>query len=187
MKGAPVIKNILVLHASPRSEGNSRALAEMFMAGAEAAGHQIRCINIGKADIKPCIACDHCRNNANNCLYQDDMQELYPAIKGSDCVVFAAPLYFYGLPAQLKAVLDRFYAFGPDYSFLQGKDCVLLMTAADTSKNCFDGAVKNYQLALINYLGWHDKGMLLVGGVNAAGAIKDNPALAEAYRLGYNI
>ena len=180
-------KNILVLHASPRVEGNSHTLAEMFIAGAEAAGHQINRVNIGKANISPCTACEYCRRNDHICLHNDDMTNIYPALKGADCVALVSPLYFYGFPAQLKAVMDRLYAFGPDYDFIRGKECVLLMTAADTAPEAFDGALKTYEQALLEYLGWEDQGALLVPGVNAAGDIKDSPALAEAYRLGFAI
>ena len=53
-------KNVLVLHCSPREGGNTHSLAEMFSAGAEASSHRVTRLNIGKAIIGPCVACDYC-------------------------------------------------------------------------------------------------------------------------------
>lgn len=179
-------KNILLLHASPRLHGNSHTLAETFIAGAEAAGNWVQRINVGQAKISPCMACEYCRSNHHQCCQDDDMEKIYPAIIAAECVVLAAPLYFYDWPAQLKLVIDRLYALGPEYA-VRHKDTALLMTAADDDPQAFDGAVKTYQLALTDYLQWQDRGRILVAGVNAAGAIQDHPALAEAYKLGFTI
>lgn len=177
-------KNILILQASPRLEGNTHTLAEMFRAGAETSGHRVRQINIGKANISGCHACNYCRDNDHTCQLDDDMQKIYSALLCADCVVFAAPLYFFGLPSHLKSVLDRLYAFGPEYFQKEG---VLLMTAGDNDKRVFEAAKKNYQMAVLEYLHWTDKGMLLVPGVYAPSDIKDNPALLEAYKMGFNL
>lgn len=179
-------KNILVLHASPRANGNSYTLAETFITGAEAAGNWVSRINVAMANIAPCTACDYCRQHEHHCCQDDDMQKIYPALLGADCVVLAAPLYFYDWPAQLKVVIDRLYAFGPQYP-IRHKETALLMTAADQNPAAFAGAEKTYQLALLDYLQWQDRGRILVPGVNAAGAIQDNPALVEAYKLGFAI
>ena len=180
------MKNILLLHSSPRKNGNSNALAESFMAGAEAAGHKVHRINIGQTDIHPCIACEYCRTHNQQCRFNDAMQDIAAAVLAADCVVMAAPLYFYGLPAQLKVVIDRFYALGPEYP-IRGKETALLMTAADTTVSSFDAAVKNYELALVDYLKWQDRGIILVPGVYDTEDIQDNPALDEAYQLGLSI
>ena len=179
-------KNILVLHASPRLNGNSHTLAETFITGAEAAGNWVKRINVALAKVEPCTACEYCRTHEHQCCQDDDMQKIYPSIIGSDCIVLAAPLYFYDWPAQLKLVIDRLYAFGPQYQ-IRHKETALLMTAADKDPQAFSGAEKSYELALVDYLQWKDRGRILVNGVNAAGSIQDNPALVEAYKLGLSI
>lgn len=182
----PMPKNVLILHASPRLNGNSQTLAETFAAGAEAAGHWVSRISLAQAQISPCQACGYCRGHQHRCRLEDDMDKIYPAILGADCVALAAPLYFYDWPAQLKLAIDRLYAFGPEYS-IRDKETVLLMTAADQDPQSFGGAEATYQLALVDYLRWRDRGRILVGGLNEAGAIEGHPALIDAYKLGYTI
>jgi multimeric flavodoxin WrbA len=179
-------KNVLVLHCSPREGGNTHSLAEMFSAGAEAAGHRVNRLNIGKAIVGPCAACGYCREHDHICVQEDDMVEILGAIVAADCVAFAAPLYFFGLPAQMKLVLDRLYTLGPQYP-RHNKETVLLLAGASSRPQDYEAAVKNYQLALIDFLKWQDKGVLLAPGVSAAGEIKENPILAEAFKIGFNL
>ena len=67
-------KNILVLHASPRLNGNSHTLAETFITGAEAAGNWVKRINVALAKVEPCTACEYCRTHEHQCCQDDDMQ-----------------------------------------------------------------------------------------------------------------
>ncbi len=177
-------KKILICHSSPRKGGNSDILADRFADGARAAGHQITQLPIGQLSISGCLACEYCHEHDNKCLIDDDMRSVYPQLATADCIVFAAPLYYYTLPTQLKAVIDRFYAID-DGSFK--KECVLLMTAMDDKENTFAAAAMAYQLAMVDYLGWKDCGQIFAGGVSDIGAINGHPALEQAYQLGLHI
>lgn len=179
-------KNVLVLHCSPREGGNTHSLAEMFSAGAEASSHRVTRLNIGKAIVGPCIACDYCREHDHICIQQDDMPQILGAIVAADAVAFAAPLYFYGLPAQMKLVMDRLYALGPQYP-RHNKEAVLLLAGGSSKPEDYEGAIKNFQLAFIDYLKWTDRGILIAPGVYAMGEIKENPILAEAFKIGFNL
>ena len=74
--------------------------------------------------------------------------------------------------SRIKAFIERFYCIAEEdpnpplgrYERYPVKDCALLMTAADNFFWTFDQAVSYYQFALVNYIGFHDKGMLLAGG-----------------------
>ncbi|MDO4582112.1 MAG: flavodoxin family protein [Bacillota bacterium] len=177
-------KSILILNGSPRKNGNSRQLSLHFQQGAEAAGHTVKTIELGNAKLNGCLACEYCRRNAHQCVQKDAMAEVYAAINEADTIVFCAPVYFYGLPVQIKTVFDRLFAYGPEYL---RRDCLLLMTAGDTDAAVFGACELNYKLALLDYLHWQDKGRILVAGVYEPGAIKDNPALQQAYELGKNL
>ena len=109
---------------------------------------------------------------------------MVPKIKSADCIVFASPLYFWTVSARIKAFIERFYCIaGEDpnpplgrYEAYPIKDCALLMTAADNFFWTFEQAVSYYQFALVNYIGFKDKGMLLAGG---CGDTNGKPQIAE--------
>ena len=105
-------------------------------------------------------------------ITKDSFNELVPKIKDADCIVFASPLLFWTISAQLKALIERFYCIAEEdpnpplgrYEKYPSKDCALLMTSADNFFWTFEQAVSYYQFTLVNYIGFHDRGMLLAGG-----------------------
>ncbi len=123
---------------------------------------------------------------------------MVPKIKDADLIVFASPLYFWTLSARLKAFIERFYCIAEEdpnpplsrYEKYPQKDCALLMTAVDDFFWTFEQAVSYYQFTLVNYIGFHDKGMLLAGGcgdTNGKPQIANTKHLEEAYLFGKNI
>ena len=174
-------KQILILNTSPRKKGNSHLLSAALSQGAEAAGHQVEILDLGASSIQPCLGCDHCRREPGICVQKDGMDKVREAIDRADMVVFSGPLYYYGLPAQMKIVIDRLYAYGAAYP---KRSCMLLMTCADQEMKSFAAAELNYQMGLLDYIGWQDVGRLLVPGLHEAGAIAGHPALETAYEMG---
>lgn len=182
-------KKIIVLNGSPRTNGNTAALAAHFVKGAESAGHEVRRFDLQKMDIKPCLGC--CaggKDPKHPCVQRDGMDEIYPAFMEADIVVLASPMYFWSFTAQLKAAIDRSFAvteLDPNYR-PPHKECAMLMAAEGDSESNF-APVKDFYASLLGHLGWKDLGMVLAGGVMAPGDIAGHPALEEAEALGASI
>lgn len=174
-------KHILIINTSPRLSGNSHALSAELARGAEAVGHNVEIIEAGNADIHPCLGCDHCRRNKSACVHKDAMTGILAAIDRADVVAFSGPLYYYGLPAQMKLIMDRFYIYNRQYP---RRECLLLMTCADQGTKSFAAAEHNYQMALIDYIGWRDRGRILADSVNDPEDIQGRGELQQAYELG---
>ena len=122
-------KNILVLTGSPRSNGNSFMLADAFIKGAEEAGHRIQRFDAARKQIDGCRACNQCFKHGKACLFDDDFNSLAPILEEADVLVLATPLYWFSFPTQLKAALDKFYAFMAGGRPLKIKECALLVSA----------------------------------------------------------
>jgi multimeric flavodoxin WrbA len=182
-------KKILLLNGSPRANGNTSRLSGAFTKGAERAGHAVHRFNIGEMDIHPCVGClGGGRDKGSPCTQKDGMEKIYPVFMEAEVLVFASPLYCWSFTAQMKAVIDRFFAVteamsgGTDYHTPQ-KDCLLLIAAEGSDKDNFKPIVDYYR-SLLGFLGWTDKGMILAGGVLHSGDIEKTPFLAEAERMG---
>lgn len=113
-------------------------------------------------------------------------------------IVFASPLYFWTVSSRIKAFIERFYCIAEEdpnptlgrYERYPVKDCALLMTAADNFFWTFEQAISYYQFALVNYIGFNDKGMLLAGGcgdTNGKPQIDKTEHLEQAYLFGKNL
>lgn len=147
--------------------------------------------------MKGCLGCNACRYG-KPCIQKDGFNGLVPKIKETDLILFASPLYFWTVSARIKAFIERFYCIAEEdgnppfgrYEKYPVKDCALLMTAADNFFWTFEQAVSYYQFALVNYIGFHDKGMLLAGGcgdTNGKPQIGQTTRLQAAYEFGKNI
>ena len=174
---------ILVLTGSPRKNGNSATLADHFINGAKEAGHSVERFDAAFKKVHPCIACNACGMDGP-CVFKDDFEFVRKHIIEADCVVFATPMYYFGISAQLKAVIDRFYAING--SIHVPKKAVLLMTYANTAAS-EAMPIKSHYDVLLKYLGWTDAGQVIAPGVWPVGAIKGTKYPEQAYRLGKNL
>ena len=160
---------ILVITGSPRRKGNSAILADNFIKGAEEAGHTVFRFDAAFKKVHPCTGCNHCGMDGP-CVFNDDFNEVRSNIIDADAVVFASPMYYFGLSAQIKTVIDRFYAINGQIHV--SKKTALLMTYADTVAKEAQPIISHYE-TLINYLGWEDCGRVIASGVWTAGSVKN--------------
>ena len=138
---------ILGFQGSPRKKGNTNYLLSLFMNEAENLGAQTRIIEVAQKNIVPCIGCGYCEKKGYCITKNDDMtNEIYPLLREADVVVLAAPIYFYNVPAQLKALIDRTQTLwsrkyklnltDPARHYRRG---FLLAQGATKGKNLFEG------------------------------------------------
>ena len=191
------MKNIIVIQGGGRPKGNTTQLIEAFVKGAEEAGHNVEVISLIKNEVKGCLGCNACRYG-KPCVQKDSFNDIAPKIKDADLLVFASPLYFWTLSSRIKAFIERFYCIAQEdpypplgrYEKYPVKDSALLVTAADNFFWTFEQVTSYYQFAVVNYIGFHDKGMLLAGGcgdTNGKPQIDKTDHLREAYEFGKNV
>ena len=187
-------KLILIIQGGGRPNGNTAQLISAFTQGAESAGHTVETVSLLKNEVKGCLGCNACRYG-KPCVQKDAFNDLVPKIKSADCIVIVSPLYFWTVSARIKAFIERFYCIAEEdpapplgrYEKYPVKDCALLMTAADDFFWTFRQARSYYQFALIDYIGFHDRGVLLAGGcgdTNGLPQINKTGHLERAYTFG---
>lgn len=100
---------ILVFNGSPKREkSDTMCITRAFLAGMEAAGaQQVKVITAVDQHVEYCTGCFSCMHNGGACIYDDDMKGILEEILKSDLLIFSFPLYCYGMPAPLKAIIDR--------------------------------------------------------------------------------
>ena len=191
------MKNILIVLGGGRPNGNTMQLANAFIQGVEEAGHHVEMISLVKTEVKGCMGCNACRYG-KPCVIKDEFNELVPKIKGADLIVFASPLYFWTVTSRIKAFIERFYCIAEEddnpplgrYEKYPVKDCALLMTSADNFFWTFEQATSYYHFALVNYIGFNDRGMVLAGGcgdTNGKPQIEKTDYLRVAHEFGQRI
>ena len=176
--------NVLILNGSPRQNGNCAVLVEKVAAGACAVGATVEAFRLADLDIRPCDACGSCQETGGGtCVISDDMQSLYPRLRHASAIVIASPIYWFSVTAQTKLFIDRCYALqGAAGNVLSGKRFGILLTYGDEDPYA-SGAVNAIRMFqdIIHYLN-ADLAGLVYGSANAAGEIRNLPAVLEKAR-----
>ncbi len=175
---------ILVLLGSPHAKGTSATLADNFVRGAEEAGHSVTVLDCAKMSIHPCIGCNNCLQHGV-CVWTDDMPAVEQAVRRSDAIIFVSPVYFFGITAQLKTVIDRFFPFAND--IMARKPRMGIITAAGEEVYSSTGAVMRWYEEMLKYTGCESAGAVNAVNVLTPAALKGTDYPDQAYRFGKSI
>ena len=173
--------NILILQGSPNVKGSTAVLADEFTRGAREAGHTVTRVDVARLDIAPCTGCVAC-GYEGPCVQHDDMDGLRKQILAADMLVLATPLYYYGMTAQLKTVIDRFCSANSSITGRRLRSA-LLTVAWNADDWTFDALEAHYD-TLVRYLSLRDCGRVLGYGCGSVGMTRRSRFPQEAYELG---
>ena len=175
---------IVALKGSPHRHGSSNALAGEFIRGAKESGHEVEEFDIPFLDVHPCIGCGKCGMDGP-CEFQDDNVAISDALLDADMVVFVTPIYYFGLSAQIKAVIDRFYSYTMKLSGKHLK-AALITASWDSDADVMPYTVAYYE-KLCTYMNFSNEGMVLGLGCGTPETTKTSPHMQEAYELGRSL
>lgn len=182
---------VVAFLGSPRVEGNTELLLKESLRAVEEAGHDLTLFRPGDMNISPCLNCGGC-DTTGECVISDDMDEVYRAIREGDRFILASPIFFFGLSAQIKAMIDRCQAFWCEKYLLRktlpqgiyGRKGLLLMVGGmkkEIGFKCGDATAT----AFFRTISVPKHITLYYSGIDAKGAVlKNSAALNEAYLAG---
>lgn len=177
------MSKIVVLSGSPRRNGNTDRLVASFVNGAKER-NSVEVITVCDHDIAPCIGCNTCfAREGNKCFRNDGMTYVYQMLSEADTVIMASPVYFYGISAQLKAVIDRLHT--PMRNSFHIKQLGLILVGAAELPELFDSIIRQYEM-ILNFFSIDDAGKVLVRGAREKGDVTDDD-LTSAFRFGQSI
>ena len=183
---------VLGIFGSPRRGGNTEILLEQVLKGAEKEGAKAERLHLIDYTITPCKECHGC-DNTGNCVVLDDMQKIYPKLLEADAVILASPIFFYGVTAWAKALIDRSQALWSRKYLLKdpslGKEGrkrkgFFVSVGATKGQKVFEGAILTAKY-FFDVLNAEYVGELVFRGVEAKGDILKHPeALQQAFEIG---
>jgi len=181
----------LAFHGSPRIDGNTDILLKETLKPIYELGHNVKLFNLNFMNIKPCQDCGGC-DKTGKCIINDDMDEIYDAIREADRIILASPIFFFGLSAQAKIMIDRCQSFWCEKYLLKktileghyGRKGLLLLVGGmkkEIGIQCAEATAK----AFFRTISVSEHETLSFTGIDAKGAITEHPtALKEAYEAG---
>ena len=183
---------ILGIMGSPRLGGNTDLLLDAALNGAQSQGAEVEKLVIDKLNISPCREHYGCLEDGH-CVIRDDMDAVYPKLLAADVIVVASPMFFYGITAQLKALIDRCQALWARKHVLKqnwpgaGRKGAFIAVGATQGEKLFDGSIATVRY-FFKTIGVEYAEELLIRGVERKGDIQQHPsALKDAFELGQRL
>lgn len=185
---------VLAIYGSPRKEGNTSLLLRQLVKGVREQGSSVTEVSLTDRKILPCVA-DYSCAQTGECFIQDDMQDIYNHMVDHDCIVLAAPIFFYNVNAQTKALIDRSQALWARKYILKKsvnplgvkKKGIFISVGATKGAKLFDGTL----LTIKYFFDTMDAELtrsLLYKSVDRAGDIMKHPsAMQDARTLGASL
>ncbi len=182
---------ITAFFGSPRENGNTHLLLKEAIRGIEDSGFEVRVFDLNAMDIMPCQDCGGC-NETGECIYHDDMDTIYDAIRDSDRIILASPIFFFAVSAQSKLMIDRCQNFYCEKYLLKkplpagenGRKGLLLLVGG-MDKEIGPKSAGACAKAFFRTISVNEHDTLSFLGVDEEGAILKHPtALKDAYEAG---
>ena len=177
-------KKILVLTGSARKDGNSNRMAHAFAEAAEANGNEAKVIDTSKLKLNFCHGCQTCYKTGKPCSFDDDFNKIADDILSADALVFSTPVYWYSVPSQIKAVIDKMFSFviGGKADQFFNKETALICCCEEEDPAILDGVrIPFERTAALNK--WTVVGEVLVPGVFSVGDVDKTDGVAQAAAL----
>lgn len=175
---------VTVITGSAHKNGTSAMLADKFIQGAKEAGHEVFRFDAAFETVKPCLACEYCSSHNTECIHKDSMVKLNEKLIDTDVIVFASPLYYYTVSAQLKSVIDRFNAKNANIS--GNKKAIMLATSYGDDDQTMEALDKMYESSL-RFLNWENVGKVYAIGCPVREVLETTEFPEKAYQLGRNL
>lgn len=177
---------ITAVLGSPRAKSNSSALARTIMRKAEQLGAETREFILNKLEFKGCQGCEACKKKLDRCVLKDDLAQVLEAIKESDAVILASPIYFGEVSGQFKTFFDRTYSFlNPDRTSRvpPGKATVFVLAQGKPSADLHRDVFPRYEQWLKHH-GFTPNHLVQMNGPREEDSVSQRSDLvAEAERI----
>ncbi|MBN2125155.1 MAG: flavodoxin family protein [Deltaproteobacteria bacterium] len=183
---------VLGIYGSPRKGGNSDQLLDRALEGAQSTGAEVHRIYARDLKMCGCIECGGC-DKTGKCVVEDDMQSVYPLLQEAEVILLASPIFFYGITAQAKALIDRSQALWSkkalekipeEWKIYERGRGYLIAVGATRGKNLFEGAQLTAKY-FYDALDMSYEGGIFFRSLEKKTAVRENPeTLQEAFNLG---
>ncbi len=175
---------VVILKGSPHKKGSSNMLADQLQKGLQENGHSVTILDAAHMDLHPCLGCGRCGMDGV-CVQPDENRFIRDELLNANMVVFVTPVYYFGMSAQLKMVIDRFYSYTNRLADKRLK-AILITAAWDDNEDVMPYIADHYK-KLCRYMNFENCGMILGTGCGTPEMTRKSRHMQTAYELGKSL
>ncbi|MDY3068068.1 MAG: flavodoxin family protein [Parabacteroides sp.] len=166
---------VTVLNGSPRKGNTSKAL-DIFQESLNAS-YEVERFDLYESSIKACRNCNGCKPDENGCVHHDGANKILQELISSDIIVFGTPVYYWGISAQMKLLIDKFYSVNSRLT--AKKKVVAVAVGANTVDDIQYELIGNQLKSISNYLQWDFVSFIPVSAYNPDDICGQEDKIAE--------
>jgi len=172
---------IVCLLGSPREKGNSATIANRFCNRAAGLGAEVKTFILNNLEYRGCQGCMACKTKLDRCVQNDDLTEVLEAIRETDVLVLASPVYFYDISGQLKTFMDRTFSYlVPDFitnpkksRLAPGKKLVFILAQTNPDRSSYPDIFQKFDYIFKAY-GFVESHLIRAFGVREPGEVESH-------------
>lgn len=146
---------ILIINGSPRKNGNTMT-AVKHLEQKISQNNQVETVQAYSFHINPCLSCYQCAKNGGTCVQKDDTAAILDKIAAADMIIFATPVYWWGMSAQLKLIIDKFISRVSAFQEMPKKIASIAVGASGTEDTQYR-LIREQFKCIGSYLNWEYK------------------------------
>lgn len=183
---------IIGINTSPRKGSNSRIALEKALSTAGQKGADTQLFDLNSMNIRTCQADDYCASNNGTCCQDDDLQQVYSAIKDAYGIILGTPIYMGNVSSLAKIFMDRMYAVmnGVDFYGVSGKKFSVIASQAAVDPPMYEYIKHNLETSVdvIRGMGFNVEDVeLLIGNARENSISSKEDQLNKAIMVGNKI
>lgn len=181
--------NVLILNGATRINGNTDLILKNIFNSSANTAVKITQINLRKMKIADCIGCFQCQDG-NRCSINDDMSQVREEINKSELLIFASPVYWWGVTGIMKIFIDRLFFYHSPFNkqLIAGKKAITIAPMNMNSDNHKTKILINFYEILFKNLDIELVDKYYFGNINEKAEICAKPEyLKQIDNLGKNL
>ncbi|MFC1725877.1 flavodoxin family protein [candidate division KSB1 bacterium] len=182
-------KNVVIINGATRIKGNTDTLIKKIIESSTDPNLNIKLYTLRDKKIDDCIGCYNCYEK-NKCSIKDDMREIHEAIQTANLLIFASPLYWWGVTGLMKTFIDRLYLYYPlkNRHLISGKKAIIITTMAVKEVQEEAKILIEFYRLLFNRLDIKTVDTVFFSGIMKKGELLENEGfINKAHLMGKNL
>lgn len=175
---------IVAILGSPHINGNGAIALDSVLNGARENGAECVRYDLCRLNIKNCLGCRKCIDNAGICVIKDDFTEIFENIKTASTVIISSPIYINQVNGYTKTFLDRCYPLTNEHHKprFEKRNVMMLCTYAAPIPFIFSRYINNTGKSL-KAMGLINRQNIIIHGCTTLDKMKNDIKLQEKLKV----
>jgi len=144
---------------------------------------EITTLDLKKISLLPCLGCEECTSNGGLCVQKDETNDVIKYVIEADALILGSPIYWWGMTAQMKTFIDKWYCLGGHKKDIKPKKVGHFSVGGASVGAIQYSLISSQYDSIFDYLGWNIVFGKTASAMNVGEVFRNETLMAECYDL----